>query len=663
MKIRSLSKYKISFLIFILITLSSLFTHFQLDFKDNISNLNLNVPLTPKGIRLTSNNDSSNSIVISWYTESQASDPKLIFSLESTLANNKTVVPSFKLITGTYIYSAFISELDANKTYYYKVSSDASNEREILNFTTTPERTANKLKFLFYGDSRSQREQRRELVKKAMEKFDDVEFTIHTGDIVNDGRIQSEWNEYFDDIEILSKQVPGYYIEGNHEHTDGKMYDNIPLPSNGDNSFYYSFNIGPVNFLGLNTERDSTIQSTWLESELNKSYQDFNTLWKIAYMHRPIFNSMSSRPDLTDLISNWCPLFEEYNVDMVFAGHNHYYERSYPMNRFKEYEASSSYDFKNPSNPMYFITGGAGAPLYTRDTNPGYAPFYNSTYHFIIIEISVDDIKEETNLNLETWAMPSDYNNIYLIDNITIVKKGALINIHSPIENQVFGHNTPKYNITIEKHVPKPSWCSINTTWYTVDKGFTNYTFKELTGTINQTAWSDQVNESIRIIFYANDSLGNIYENNIIVQKDITPPNITILLPEANETFGKDPPSFIIFVNDVNLDKMWYTLDGGLVNITFTINGTMNETEWDKFLNTTIVITFYANDTAGNISFKEISIEKIISEPIINVTDDGSYPFLIELIVYVVLFNTILIIGVIFLIYFYKKKKKKLLHS
>ncbi|MFX1322457.1 MAG: purple acid phosphatase family protein, partial [Promethearchaeota archaeon] len=627
MKVSPLAKHKVFIIVFFLITLSFLVDHHYVDFNENNFNLNSNGLLTPKGIRLTAVNDSSNSIVISWYTESQASDPKLIYSNESTLINNNTVVPSFKLITGTYIYSVFISELDANKIYYYKVSSDAFNEREILNFTTSPVRNATSLKFLVFGDSRSQREQRSELVKKVVENFDDINFTIHTGDIVSDGRIQDQWNNYFEDIEPLTKKIPGYYIEGNHEHTDGYMYDNVHLPSNGLNSYYYSFNIGPINFIGLNNYRDLLIQTSWLEAELNKTNHDNNTLWRFVFMHEPIFNSLSSRPDLTDLISNWCPLFEEYDVDMVFAGHNHYYERSYPMNRFKNFNSPSSYNFKNPSNPMYFITGGAGAPLYTRDTNPVYAPFYNSTYHFIIIKINVDDINEETILTLETWAMPDDYNNIYLIDNITIIKKGVIINIHSPNENQVFGYNAPNYNVTIEKQVSKPSWCSINTTWYTIDKGFTNYTFKELTGTINQTAWSEQINDSIRIIVYANDSLGNIYENSITVEKDITLPNITILLPEPNDTFGKDPPSFIIFVNDVNLDTMWYSLDGGTVNITFTINGTIDETEWNKFLNGNITITFYANDTAGNVSFKEISIEKKVSEPV----DNDLHKFLIEL--------------------------------
>ncbi|MFX0138498.1 MAG: purple acid phosphatase family protein, partial [Candidatus Hodarchaeota archaeon] len=381
-----------------------------------------NGPYTPEGIRLTVINDSSNSMIITWYTADSASDPRVVYSIDPSLIDNKTVIPTSKNIDGTYIYNANLNNLESNKTYYYQVSSDPVNEREIVSFTTTPLYNSSKIKFMIMGDSRTQREPRREIVQKVNNNFNDINFFIHTGDIVEDGRIQSQWNNYFSDVENLTKSIPGYYIEGNHEYTNGYMYDNLPLPSNGLNSYYYNFSIGPVNFIGLNTERNIPIQTNWLENVLNKTHHNNDTLWNFAYMHQPIFNSISNRPDRSDLITSWCPIFEKYDVDLIFAGHNHYYERSYPMNRLKQYNDSSSYNFKNSSDPMYIITGGAGAPLYVRDTNPSYAPFYNSTYHFVIIEIDTDINNNETTLTLETWAMPNDYIGIYLIDNMTIVK-------------------------------------------------------------------------------------------------------------------------------------------------------------------------------------------------------------------------------------------------
>ncbi|MFX0177741.1 MAG: purple acid phosphatase family protein [Candidatus Hodarchaeota archaeon] len=609
-------------------------------------------PLTPQGIRVSAVNDSSNSMVITWYTTSQASDPKLLLATEQSLIDNITIVPTLNIIDSTYIYSANLANLESETLYFYKLSSDASNEREVLNFTTLPPRNTTSIKFLIFGDSRSQREQRSEVVNKIIENFSDIQFSIHTGDIVNDGRIQTEWDEYFKDAELLTKKVPGYYIEGNHEYNNGYMYDNIPLPINGLNSYYYNFTIGPVNLIGLNTHRDPSVQTTWLETALNNSNNDNSTLWKIAYMHEPIFNSISTRPDRSDLIASWSPLFEQYNMDLIFAGHNHYYERSYPMNRLKQYDDSSSFYFKNPSYPMYFITGGAGAPLYTRDTSPGYAPFYNSTYHFLVVEISVDDINEETSLSLETWAMPDDYSAIFLIDNFTIIKRGAMIDIHNPINNELFGESSPDFNVSVNKVKLKPSWYTLNTTWYSLDEGETNYSYTGPIDKINQTVWDSAEDGDVKITFYANDSLGFIDSSEITIQKDSIAPNISILLPITNETFNASAPNFTVVISDIHLESMWYSIDGGIVNVSFISNTTIEPIEWNKLLNGTYLLTFYANDSVGNIASASVIIKKIIYEHL----EDGKDGQ--EVILYTVIISSSIILTLGVISYTYLKLKK-----
>ncbi|MFW9968846.1 MAG: purple acid phosphatase family protein [Candidatus Odinarchaeota archaeon] len=624
----SKSKKTVSIIIFLLgLLLVNVFINlsnseiFNYSFQDKVRekdkfNLDINVPLTPSGIRITAINDSSNSIVITWYTTQDASDPKVIYSVEPTLINNITVVPTTINIDTSYIYSANLKDLKPNTTYYYKISSDSSNEREILDFKTTAERNATHLKFLLYGDSRSQPEQRNELTQKIMQYFDDTEFLVHTGDIINDGTDQTLWNSYFNDVELITKKVPGFYIEGNHEAQSQKMYDNIPLPSNGLNSRYYNFSIGPISFIGLNTERDIAEQTTWLEKTLKFINQDNESLWKIVYMHQPFFNSRSTRPDRTDLITTWGPLFEEYYVDFVFAGHNHYYERSYPINLLKQYDDTSSFYLENPQNPTYFITGGAGAPLYERDTNPDYAPFYNSTYHFIIAEVKVDDLKEETVLKFETWAMPTDYSGIYLIDNLTVVKKGAFLNIHNPIADQLYAKNAPQFNITIDKVKLKPTWFTLNTTWYSIDNGKTNYTFIGETGIINQSGWDSVLDETVNINFYANDSLGNIIYNMVTIRKDFIAPNISIINPTSNQLFGLFAVNFSLNIDEPFLNLTWYTMDGGITNHSFTgTTGTINQTVWESFDDGFITIIFYANDSLGNLGSSEIIIRKDTKAP------------------------------------------------
>lgn len=78
------------------------------------------------------------------------------------------------------------------------------------------------------------------------------------------------------------------------------------------------------------------------------------------------------------------------------------------------------------------------------------------------------------------------------------------ITVHSPIPDQAFGFNAPEFSITIADDSP------INSTWYTLDGGLTNYTFSGLTGTINQTAWEEQEPGLITLTFYAEDEEGNV---------------------------------------------------------------------------------------------------------------------------------------------------------
>lgn len=596
--------------------------------SNNDKKLQTSGPLTPNGIRLTASNELRSSMAISWYTESAASDPKVVYSNNSNLENNQTIAASVKIISGYYIYSVNIMNLASNKTYYYQVSSDSSNKREILNFTTAPERTSKTFKFMAYGDTRTQREQRTELAKKITTYFNDIDFYIHSGDIVENGLDQYQWNDYFTDVELLTKKIPGYFIEGNHENINGFMYDNILLPSNGLNSYYYSFKVGPLKFIGLNSYRDWAVQTPWLEQELNDSAHDNDTLWNFAFMHSPIFNSMASRPDLTELINSWCPLFETYNLDVVFAGHNHYYERSYPMNRNKEIDDWSLYNYTNPTNPIYYIAGSGGAPLYDRDENPIYSAHYNKTYHFIIGKVNVDDLKEETSLVLETWAMPDDYSNLFLIDNVTIVKKGALLKINNPLNNQLFGVNAPSFNITLDKRSLKSPWYTLNCSWYTLDSGKTNYTFTGNVGEIDAEAWYITFNGTVTIKFYANTSKGDLYYNEIIVRKDNIAPIITINSLSTNDLFGKKPPNYDLSMNEPHLDKVWYVLTNGNLNYTsFELSGTIDDSLWKEFPNGTITIRFYANDTVNNEDFAEITVRKDINAPTIQILRPTSYEF------------------------------------
>ncbi|MFW9880804.1 MAG: DNRLRE domain-containing protein, partial [Candidatus Thorarchaeota archaeon] len=174
--------------------------------------------------------------------------------------------------------------------------------------------------------------------------------------------------------------------------------------------------------------------------------------------------------------------------------------------------------------------------------------------------------------------------------------------INSPNENEFFGFETPEFDITIIDQF-------LNTTWYTLDGGLSNYTFTEFTGSINQSEWDKKTSGIITIKFYVNDSFGNLGFSDIQISKDIDAPEIIIIFPTPNQLCGVDSPSFNIQINEPNLQEKGYSFNGG-DNITFTTQTVFDQTEWSKIRNGTVVLKFYAIDMLGYLNSSDVMIRK-----------------------------------------------------
>jgi hypothetical protein len=151
---------------------------------------------------------------------------------------------------------------------------------------------------------------------------------------------------YFNELQDVFKCTPLFIIAGNHEDTDGEVSykADFTLPTRGEaggypsgTEDYYSFNFANIHFVALTVENNvspSGAEKTWLQNDLANNKSD----WLIAYMHRPM-HSAGYHPtdgDATALAmkSNWLPLLEAAGVDLILAGHNHVYERTYLLDNF-----------------------------------------------------------------------------------------------------------------------------------------------------------------------------------------------------------------------------------------------------------------------------------------------------------------------------------------
>ena len=191
------------------------------------------------------------------------------------------------------------------------------------------------------------------------------------------------------------------------------------------------------------------------------------------------------------------------------------------------------------------------------------------------------------------------------------------ITINSPSSNDYIGSEAPLFNITVKHRYP------LNSTWYTIDGGLTNYSvggtkeigtlgdfyYTNIVGEIDQDAWNSASND-ITLRFYTNDTLGNHTYSEVQINKDIGSPSITINSPTPGLTFGVNAPAFVVEITHPNLDTMWYTIDNGVTNITFTVNGTIDQNNWTAHIDGSVTLIFYSNDTGGNEGYTEVTIGK-----------------------------------------------------
>jgi len=90
--------------------------------------------------------------------------------------------------------------------------------------------------------------------------------------------------------------------------------------------------------------------------------------------------------------------------------------------------------------------------------------------------------------------------------------------------------------------------------------------------------WNALPNGTVIIQFYANDTLGKLNYEEVLVRKDIIEPTLIINSPNSNNLFGLISPEYNLTVTDTNLDSIWFTLNGGLTNSTpVSASGTIDQ--------------------------------------------------------------------------------------
>lgn len=224
----------------------------------------------------------------------------------------------------------------------------------------------------------------------------------------------------FDDIyaPLLTKGVPFHAALGNHDVEGCDATPLSPLPPDGRayvadglrcdaryqllhgpfgyvrNLRYYSVALPSRNplmevfVLDSNTLkgsqsklllREDTAQIEWLDRALGAS----RARWKVVIMHHPPHSPTTGaksfffvpigggRTREYQLDLQLSPILRKHRVDVVFAGHNHFYARMLPQEGIR-----------------YFVSGGGGRKTYDFKKQPGYVAAGGDWYHFVSVRVT-----------------------------------------------------------------------------------------------------------------------------------------------------------------------------------------------------------------------------------------------------------------------------------
>ncbi len=271
-----------------------------------------------------------------------------------------------------YIYSVELKDLKPGTTYHYRCGDPVGGWSRDYTFTTAPVSDKTTFNFVIMGDSRNKSpydddmSDWAEVVKKALEVH--PKFVIFTGDNVYEGGDQHLWDIWFNYLEPLSATAPFMEAVGNHEYhykTAEPWTNYLKQFVFPNNNLWYSFNYGSIHFISLSSDSDYRVgspQYKWLVSDLENIKREHPDYWIIVAFHRPPFTSVGAS-DMS-IRETLCPLFDKYHVNLVYNGHEHDYERTYPINADGEVKNTAKYEYCGQNYPIYVVDGCAGAPQY-----------------------------------------------------------------------------------------------------------------------------------------------------------------------------------------------------------------------------------------------------------------------------------------------------------
>jgi hypothetical protein len=300
-----------------------------------------------------------------------------------------TLVPTLGT-QDTYFHEVHVCGLTPDTTYYYQVGGGPSGSQvwsATQSFTTMPSTIPSSgITVGVFGDARETVGVWQSVNVRM--KAAGVLMSLVDGDIVDIGADEPLYVTWLSDIWqypsgsstflTLGQQyiIP---INGNHENDTPTSFSNWAVPGDGPYAETYdSFTVGSVHFTMIDDETiaespgtpEAQAQLAWVAQDLAAADADrANHPFIVVLGHRGLFSTSlhSTDSDVIQARTSLAPLFDQNKVDLVINGHDHEYERTYPITTGTPPSSAPTVQ-QAGQGTTYVICAGAGADAYAVGT-------------------------------------------------------------------------------------------------------------------------------------------------------------------------------------------------------------------------------------------------------------------------------------------------------
>lgn len=267
--------------------------------------------------------------------------------------------------TGTAFHTVHLTGLEPETEYFYR-TVNVSPGGDTLYSNIYPFKTAVKadtpIGFIVFSDSQGRPNPNVWGQVATLAERERPNFAIHAGDQVDNGHRFSDWiGQFLPQGQPFMSKYAVYATLGNHEGDAPYFHKYLGHPD-GKRAFTVTY--GNTQIILFDSNQDMSAGSARykeLEAELAKS----TAKWKIVAHHHCIYSSDNDDHGNTNTgkstlgiprLAHLPALYEKYGVDLVFYGHVHTYERTWPLRGNKA----------NPENGVVYVQiGGNGGGLET----------------------------------------------------------------------------------------------------------------------------------------------------------------------------------------------------------------------------------------------------------------------------------------------------------